>query len=172
MSFRQREVAAAIEERSGGGLSGPYAAMLYSPEMADRAQRLGEFLRCGLRIPERLRILAVLVAVGRHRSEDIFAFVSLDSVLNSTLARDKIQALSKGQPPQDMTEDEAVVYAFSSELARNGHVKNVTYDMLVSKLGRGAALELVGVCGYTSMLTNVINITQSSISRDGVAELV
>jgi len=169
---RQREVAAAIERRSPGGINGPYAAMLYSPEMADRAQLLGEFLRCGLRIPERLRILAVIVAVARHRSDDVSAFVSLHSVLNSGLSHDIIQALAKGRPIQAMAEDEKAVYSFSSELVRTGRVKDETYDLLVSELGREAALELVAVCGYTALLTNVLNITQTSILPEGAAEII
>ncbi|VCU68901.1 hypothetical protein PIGHUM_00960 [Pigmentiphaga humi] len=172
MTSRQREVAQAIEQRSPGGLAGPYQAMLYSPEMADRTHSLGEFVRCGLRIPERLRVLAVLVAAGRHRGSDVEAFLPLRTVSESGLETGKVQALARRERPQGMRDDEAAVYAFSVELARSGRASEETYRVLVDRLGREAALELVAVAGFTALFTNVLNMTQTSIPRDGVADLL
>lgn len=172
MTSRQREVAHAIEQRSPGGLVGPYQAMLHSPETANRAHSLGEFVRCGLRIPERLRVLAVLVTVGRHRGSDVEAFLLLRTVSESGLDLGKIQALARSERPEGMRDDEAVVYAFSVELARSGRVREETYRHLVECLGREAALELVAVCGFTALLTNVMNVTQTSVPRDGGVDLL
>jgi 4-carboxymuconolactone decarboxylase len=172
MNDQQREVAAAIESRSPGGAQGPYAAMLYSPEMADRAQQLGVVLQHGLRIPERLRVLAVLIAAGRNRSEEILPFAALESVRTSTLSQDKINVLAKGDRPSDLSADELAVYEFCTELVSTGRVKSATYEQLVSMLDREIALELVALCGFTAMLTNVLNITQTSITASRSTELI
>lgn len=171
MTTRQLEVANAIEQRWPKELRYPYMAMLCSPEMADRTQLLGEHLRFGLRVPERLRILAVLVAVGRHHCSEVNALLSQDSVKNAMLAPEKIHALAQGARPAAMTEDEAVVYEFSMELVNTGRVKDASYDALVAHLGREIALELVAVCGYTMLMTNVASVTQTSISQDKVQVL-
>ena len=48
-----------------GHLGGPFKIWLYSPELADRNQRLGAFLRYHTSLETRLSELAILV-VGRH----------------------------------------------------------------------------------------------------------
>ncbi|WP_299452471.1 hypothetical protein [uncultured Pigmentiphaga sp.] len=167
MTPHQREVAAAIERRHPGGLVGLYRAMLYSPEMADRVHALGEQLRCGLRIAERLRILAVLVTVGRHDSRNIETFATLKSVVESGLDPRKVEALVRGERPADFKEDEAAVYQFSLEVSQSGRTRAKTYDRLVALLGCEAALELVAVCGFTAMMTNLLTVTQTSVLQEG-----
>ncbi|WP_042883254.1 hypothetical protein [Cupriavidus necator] len=163
MTPRQREVAAAIGERRVGGLSGPYMPLIYSPEVADRAQLLGDYLRFNLRVPERLRVLAVLVAAGRHRGSDAASFLHLDTVQESGLAASTISALCNGHRPDGMTSDEEMVYEYCMELTRSGRVKGVTYDKLAARLGAEICLELVAVCGYASFLSMVVNVTESPI---------
>ena len=171
MSPRQREVANKITQCSGDEIKGPYAAMLYSPEMAERSYLLGHFLRRGLRIPERLRVMAVLLVIGRHKCDDVSAYIPLRSVQESLLDHAKIQSIAQGVRPQELTRDEEAVYTFCTELANNGRVKDATFDMLANELGKESALELVGVCGYVALLTNVINITQRMDLQDGTADI-
>ncbi|MBB3014162.1 hypothetical protein [Cupriavidus alkaliphilus] len=137
--------------------------LLYSPEVADRAQLLGDYLRFNLRVPERLRVLAVLVAAGRHRGSDAASFLHLDTVQESGLAASTISALCDGRRPDGMASDEEMVYEYCMELTRSGRVKGVTYDKLSARLGAEICLELVAVCGYASFLTMVINVTESPI---------
>src|SRR3712207_9568546 len=61
MKPRQREVAEAIQGGPRGGLRGPFQAWLRSPEVADRFQRVGEYLRFSSSIPAALNELAILV---------------------------------------------------------------------------------------------------------------
>ena len=171
MSDRQRDVAATIKQRYGGELPAPFAAMLYSPEMAERTQSLGEFLQSGLKIPERLRILAVLITAGRHRGSDLAEFKGLGSVKNALLNPEIISALEKGERPSTLREDERVVYDFCSALVAHGRVTSPVFEALVEKLGRAAALELVAVCGYMTLLTNVLKVTKCSLS-DGSVDVV
>jgi len=153
MTPRQREVAAAI--------SGPYTPLIYSPEVAECVHLLGEHLRFNLRVPERLRVLAVLVAAGRYRSDDLAHFVHLDAIRQSGLASAKIAALSEGRRPPDMKEDEEMVYDYCTELTRTGRVRSATFDRAVNRFGREICLELVKVCGYTLFLTTLINVSQT-----------
>ncbi len=166
MSDRQREVAEAIKLRYEGELPALFAAMLYSPEMAERTQALGEFLRSGLRVPERLRVLAMLIAAGRHRSKDLVDFMTLGSVKNALLNPATIESLEKGERPSTMREDEAAVYDFCSALVAQGRVSSPLFSALVEKLGRASALELVAVCGYMAMLTNVMKVTKCALSAE------
>jgi 4-carboxymuconolactone decarboxylase len=165
MTPRQREVAEAISNRRADAFSGPSVPLIYSPEVADRVQLLGEHLRFNLRVPERLRVLAVLVAAGRYRSDDLAYFVRLDATKQSGLADAKIAALSEGRRPADMKEDEEIVYDYCTELARTGRVRSATFDRAVKRFGREICLELVKVCGYTLFLTALLNVTQTRFSE-------
>lgn len=165
MTPRQREVAAVIAKSGTDPLAGHQSALLYSPEVAERVQLLSEELRVNLRVPERLRALAVLVTAGRHRSADTVPFVRQDDVQQSGLAAATITALSEGRRPTDLKDDEALVYNFCTELMQTGRVRNVTFEALASRVGREICLELVHVCGYTAFLTTVLNVTQTTLSR-------
>jgi len=167
MTPRQHAVAEAIQQRGGAGLNGVQQALLHSPEVAERVQLLAEHLRYNLRVPERLRALAILVSAGRYRSADVAHFVGLEEVRDSGLAEAKISALAEGRRPADLKEDEQLVFDFCTELTRTGGVQGATFDRLAGRLGREIALELVAVCGYTRLITNVLNVTQTSFSGRG-----
>jgi 4-carboxymuconolactone decarboxylase len=164
MTQRQRDVAAAIARRRADAFSGPLVPLIYSPEVADRIQLLGEHLRFDLRIPERLRVLAVLVAAGRYRSGDVAHFVHLDAIKQSGLGTAKITALSQGRRPEDMKEDEEMVYDYCTELTTMGRLRSATFERMVNRFGREICLELVEVCGYTLLLTTLVNVTQVQLA--------
>jgi 4-carboxymuconolactone decarboxylase len=64
MTPRQREVADRIAGRRGA-VRGPFHVWLNSPELCDRVESLGAFLRFESSLPLRLRELSLLIA-ARH----------------------------------------------------------------------------------------------------------
>src|SRR5262249_969368 len=67
MSEAQRKVYGEIAGGPRGGVRGPFNALLRSPELADRAQKLGEWVRYRSSIPEALKEFAILIT-ARHWS--------------------------------------------------------------------------------------------------------
>ena len=65
MSPAQRAVHDKIVSGPRGGIRGPFMAWLQSPELADRAQSLGELVRFGTSVPTRLKELGILMT-ARH----------------------------------------------------------------------------------------------------------
>ena len=61
MTAEQKRVVDGIVGGPRGGLRGPFPAMLRSPEVAERFQKLGEYLRFNSSIPTALNELAILV---------------------------------------------------------------------------------------------------------------
>jgi len=158
---RQHEVAEAIHQQRPRALAGAFQALLYSPEVAERVHLLDQELRLHLRVPERLRALAVLVAAGRHRGEDAALLAEQEDIQQSGLDAAKVAALCAGKPPADLAEDEQLVYDYCMELTRRSRVSNVNFERLAQRLGREICLELVAVCGYTLFVTNLIGVTQT-----------
>src|SRR5687767_9447679 len=61
----QKKAADAIVAGPRGGLRGPFEPWLRRPELADRAQKLGEYCRFNNSLPKDLSELAICL-VGRH----------------------------------------------------------------------------------------------------------
>lgn len=161
LTARQQEISDAIATRRKGGMDAPFAAMLCAPEIADRVQLLDEHLRFGLRLPERLRALAILVTATCHRIEDATYFSGLSLIRDAGLSAEKREALTAGRKPGDLNEAEALVYRFASELAEMGRVRTPTFEEAARTLGRDVVIELIGVCGHTAMLVVMLNVTRT-----------
>jgi len=61
MTEAQKRVYQSIAGGPRGGVRGPFNALLRSPELADRVQKVGEYLRFSSSLPPRLNELAILV---------------------------------------------------------------------------------------------------------------
>src|SRR6059036_764333 len=57
----QRKVYDEIAGGPRGGVRGPFNALLRSPQLADHAQRMGEYIRFNSSLPPRLNEFAILV---------------------------------------------------------------------------------------------------------------
>src|SRR5207237_10312825 len=63
----QRKVYEEIAGGPRGGVRGPFNALLRSPQLTDRVQRMGEYIRFNSSLPPRLNEFAIIIT-GRHRS--------------------------------------------------------------------------------------------------------
>src|ERR671934_1360875 len=61
MTDAQKRVYDGIVSGPRGGARGPFNALLRSPDLADRVQKVGEYLRFNTSLPARLNELAILV---------------------------------------------------------------------------------------------------------------
>ena len=61
MTARQRESYQAIVSGPRKGATGPFNALLRSPEVADRVQKVGEYVRFHSTIPAALNEMAILI---------------------------------------------------------------------------------------------------------------
>ena len=61
MTPRQREAYQGIVSGPRKGAAGPFNALLRSPEVADRVQRVGEYVRFQTTIPAALNEMAILI---------------------------------------------------------------------------------------------------------------
>jgi 4-carboxymuconolactone decarboxylase len=63
-----------------------------------------------------------------------------------------------------MKDDEEMVYDYCTELTTMGRVRSATFERMVNRFGREICLELVEVCGYTLLLTTIVNVTQVQLA--------
>jgi 4-carboxymuconolactone decarboxylase len=167
MTPEQRQVAAAIVAGPRGGMRGPFSALLRSPELADRAQKLGEYVRFRSSLPKALNELAILVT-ARHWTAQYEWYAHARLAAEAGLAPALIAALAEGKPPAEMSREESVVYAFCSELLERHEVSDATFAAAREAFGERGIVDLVGASGYYGLVSMVLNVARQPLPN-GIA---
>lgn len=162
MTPAQKEAADALTRGRRGALFGPFVPMLRSPELLNRAQRLGEYLRYESALPTRLRELAILVT-ARHFRQAYEWHVHAPAAAGAGLAAPTIAAIAAQQRPQAMQPDEAVVHDFCVELHTTHAVRDETYSAALALLAEHGVMDLCGVCGYYGLLALIMNTARTPL---------
>ena len=163
----QQRAADALVKGRRGALFGPFVPLLRSPELLDRAQRLGEYLRYDSALPARLRELAILVT-ARHFRQTFEWHVHAPAGIDAGLASAAIAEIAAGARPHSLKADEAAVYDFCAELHTRHEVRDETYAAALTLLGERGVVDLCGVCGYYGLLALVMNAARTPLP-EGVA---
>ena len=159
MAEAQKRVAEAIASGPRGGIRGPFAVLLRSPELADRAQKLGEHLRFHSSLPARLNEFAIIINARFWESKyEWFAHRPL--AVKAGLAEAIADAVAKGQRPDGMKEDEALVYDFCTTLHRRHFVDDALFERARTLLGDQGVVDLIGVSGYYTLVSMVLNVAE------------
>lgn len=153
----QRRIYDTIVKGPRKSIHGPFGAWLRSPQLADRAQHLGEFIRFNTSLGQRLSELAILV-VARHWTAQYEWYAHSRMAADAGLPAPIIAAIREGKTPPFAAEDEAVVYAFAKEAMEKRSVGEANYNAAVALLGEQAVVELVGVLGYYCLVSLTLNI--------------
>ena len=168
MTPEQQRAADALVRSRRGALFGPFVPLLRSPELLDRAQRLGEYLRYDSALPSRLRELAILVT-ARHFRQAFEWHVHAPAGIDAGLAAGTIAEIAAGRRPQPVKADEAVVYEFCAELHTRHEVRDETYAAALALLGERGVVDLCGVCGYYGLLALVMNAARTALPEGAAA---
>ena len=170
MSPAQQKAADAIASGPRGGLRGPFNAWLRSPEFADRAQRVGEYIRYQSSVPKKLNEFAILIT-ARWWNAKFEWYAHYPLALQAGLKPGVAADLAQGRRPRGMSEDEAVVYDFSTELRRERQVSDATYARAKALFGEQGIVDLIGVNGYYDLVSMTLITMQAEAPNDSVKPL-
>jgi 4-carboxymuconolactone decarboxylase len=170
MSEAQRKVYGEIAAGPRGGVRGPFNALLRSPELADRAQKLGEWVRFNSSLPERLKEFAILVT-ARYWSAQYEWHAHHAHALKAGLDPRLAAELALGLRPQGMTDEEAAVHDFCGELHHDKAVSDASYAAVVKHFGERGAVDLIGVIGYYTLVSMILNVDRVPIPGGAAAPL-
>jgi 4-carboxymuconolactone decarboxylase len=157
MTPRQREVYQGIVSGPRKGAAGPFNALLRSPDVADRVQRVGEYVRFQTTIPAPLNEMAILIT-GRFWGAQFEFWAHRRLAAQAGLADAIIDAIAEGRRPPAMSEDERIVYDFCTELYRDRAVSDRAFTAVVDRFGEQGVIDLVAACGYYSIVSMVLNV--------------
>jgi 4-carboxymuconolactone decarboxylase len=157
MTPAQRTVAEAIMSGPRGRMSGPFNAWLRSPELADRLQKVGEYVRFNTSLDKRLNEMAIIMTAQFWGSQyEWYAHTPL--AIKAGLDPETIAALGAGKKPEKMKDDEAIVWEFTTQLRRDHGVDDATYAKAVDKFGEPGVMDLVAVNGYYDVVSMTLNV--------------
>jgi 4-carboxymuconolactone decarboxylase len=138
------------------GLSGPFNAFVYAPDVGGPLAALGAALRFGSPIERRLIEVAIITVAGHWRAE-------FEWLAHARLAREAgvpdavVQAIGRGEEPVFTVADEQVVYAAVRELVTAGQLTDASYATVHDLLGDSGTVHLVALCGYYSLISFMLN---------------
>jgi 4-carboxymuconolactone decarboxylase len=157
MSPRQRETYDGIVSGPRKGAAGPFNALLRSPDVADRVQKVGEYVRFQTTIPAALNEMAILIT-GRFWSAQFEFWAHRRLARTAGVADAIIDAIAEGRRPPAMSDDERIVYDFCTELFRDKAVSDRTFKAVVDRFGEQGVIDLIAACGYYSIVSMVLDV--------------
>jgi 4-carboxymuconolactone decarboxylase len=167
MSPEQKRAYDAIVSGPRGGARGPFNVLLRSPELADRVQRVGEYLRFKSSLPARLNEFAILINARFWESKyEWYAHRPL--AVKGGLAESIVDDLARSRRPARMKPDEELVYEFCTSLHRTHAVPGPLFERAKAALGEQGVVDLIGVSGYYTLVSMVLNVAEIPLP-DGVA---
>ena len=159
MTPQQRAVADAIMSGPRQRMSGPFNAWLRSPELADRLQKVGEYVRFKTSLDKRLNEMAIIMTAQYWGSQyEWFAHAPL--AIKAGLDPDIVAAIGAGNKPDKMKDDEAIVWEFTTQLRRDHSVDDAIYAKAVEKFGEHGVMDLIAVNGYYDVVSMTLNVAR------------
>jgi 4-carboxymuconolactone decarboxylase len=157
MTPRQREAYNGIVSGPRKGAAGPFNALLRSPDVADRVQKVGEYVRFHTTIPAPLNEMAILIT-GRFWSAQFEFWAHRRLARAAGLSDAIIDAIAEGRRPPAMSDDERIVYDFCTELFRDKATSDGTFKAAVDRFGEQGVIDLIAASGYYSIVSMVLNV--------------
>jgi 4-carboxymuconolactone decarboxylase len=158
----------AAEEMIAGprkGVKGPFVPLLRSPELMDRLQKVGEYLRFQSSLEPRVSEFIMLI-VSRQWTQQFEWVVHVPLGRKAGIAESTIAALAEGRRPPHMAEDEDVAYDFCEEMLRNKGVSETTYRRAAASFGEHGVIDMIAVAGYFTTVSMVMNVAHTPPPED------
>jgi 4-carboxymuconolactone decarboxylase len=143
-------------------VSGPFVPLLRSPEVMNRARAMGDYLRFRSVLPPRLSELVILLT-AREWTQNYEWYAHEPAARKAGLNGDIIKAIAEGRRPERMAEDEEILYTLCDELRRNHSVSDATYARALAKVGEQGIIDAVGITGYYTLLSMVMNTARTPL---------
>jgi 4-carboxymuconolactone decarboxylase len=117
---------------------------------------MGEYLRYRSAIGLRLSELAILVT-ARHWSQEVEWAIHAPIAIREGISESIVQAIGVNQKPTFIEVDEQLVYDLSLQSLVDKKIKDAIWAQAISLLGEHGAVDLLGIVGYYTMLSVVMN---------------
>ena len=163
----QKQAAVDFESSRKTPVFGPFEPLMHSPQVMSQARAMGDYLRYKSAIGTTLSELAILVT-AREWSQDYEWTVHYPIALKAGIKVDIADAVGDGRRPAGMSDDEEIVYEFTTELLRTKRVSDRTFARADKRFGKQGVVDLTGIAGYYTLLAMELNVAQYAGPKDGL----
>lgn len=165
LSEAQQAVFARIVAGKRKKVVGPLRVALHSPELADRWQAFGEFLRFGSSLPLPVSELAI-IATGRHWNCQVEWAIHSKIAAEAGLSPEVIETIRSAGQPGFSDQTQFLAYEYVRELLEFGQVSDDSYQALLAAVGTVPVVELTALVGYYSMVAMTLNAHHVPVPAD------
>jgi 4-carboxymuconolactone decarboxylase len=156
MNEAQRRVYEAITSGPRGRVAEPFRLLLRSPELADRVQNLGAFVRFATSLPPRLSELAILITARKWSSPYEWHHHVREGLAGGVPAAE-IEAIGKNERPSFDDDKAETLYDFVTELQAGHAVSDATFERAKAAFGLEGVIDLIGILGHYTLMAMVLN---------------
>src|ERR1700729_2603955 len=136
-----------------------------NPILADRLQKVGEYVRFNTSLDKRINEMAILMTAQAWGAQyEWYAHAPL--ALKAGLDPKVLAAIGAGRKPDNMKDDEAIVWEFTTQLRRDHSVDDAIYARALEKFGEQGIIDLVAVNGYYDTVSMTLNVAHVSPPAD------
>jgi 4-carboxymuconolactone decarboxylase len=153
-----------------GAPPAPMMAWLNSPEMARHATRLGGMLRFDTTFPAKLSEIAILVT-ARHWTSHYEWFAHKRLALKGGMDPGIIDAIRDRRTPEFDDPKGKIIYEVAKSLHEGHGVSKPLYDEAVRLVGERGITEIIGLCGYYTMVSMTLNTFEFDLPEGEVSDL-
>ena len=157
LTEEQKEIHDTIVSGPRGHVVGPLRIWLNNPGLARSAQTVGEYARYGTSLSKGLSELAI-ITTGRVWSSAFEWEHHAPLAIEGGIDPENVNIISMGQRPNFTKAEEEAVFDFAAEANILKNVSDKTYNNLVNILNETAAIDIVGICGYYSLISMTLNV--------------
>jgi len=143
MTTAQRAVADAIMSGPRKGIGGPFNA----------------WLRFDTSLDKRLNEMAIIMT-AQHWGSQYEWYAHAPLAIKAGLDPAIVAAIGAGNKPDNMKEDEAIVWEFTTQLRRDHGVDDAIYARALGKFGEQGIMDLVAVNGYYDVVSMTLNVAR------------
>jgi 4-carboxymuconolactone decarboxylase len=159
MSPAQQRVHDQIVAGRRGRFGGPFELLIRAPEICGLASQLGEHLRWGTSLPDRLSELAIITTARFWRAQyEWFAHAPL--AVKAGVPAEAVEAIRSGGTPHFTAADEVLVWRLCSEIFRTQRLSDASFGEAVAAFGEHGLVELISLIGYYTLIGNTLNVFQ------------
>jgi 4-carboxymuconolactone decarboxylase len=146
-----------LKSRPRNTLTGPFAVLIHTPDIAEPADKLVNYYRQKAKIGRQLVELVIMLVV-RSASAQYAWSVHEPHALEQGFSQETIDAIRARKRPAFTRDDEGMVYDFVTELLADKTVSSATFERAKAAFGLDGVIEIVTLAGVYGMIGFVLNV--------------
>jgi 4-carboxymuconolactone decarboxylase len=165
LNDKQKPLGEQVMKVSSVGIGGPYNPMMRSPVLGQRLFDLYHYLRWETSVPTKLNEFAILI-IGRQWRSQVEWYAHAPLAAKAGLSPQVIADLKANKRPANMSEEEAVVYDFVTDLTTKHAVSDELFARARKLFNDQQLVDLTSVAGTYVSVSMLLAMAEETVPSD------